>query len=78
MDGSTGKSPIERIVALFARHEIRFVLVGGQSVRMNEFDVRIIALEDLIRIKEYLGRPKDREALLQLKAIRRIRAEQSE
>lgn len=168
MDESTAKSPIERIIALFARHGIRFVLIEGQaellhgsarvtfdidicyerseenlvrlaealrelnptlrgapadlpfrldarslalgsnftfatdegalnllgyveplggyaelaataeSVRMNDIDVRIIALEDLIRIKEHLGRPKDREALLQLKAIRRIRGDPSE
>src|SRR5207247_10275348 len=34
---------------------------------------RVIGLDDLIRIKRYLGRPKDRESLLQLEAIKRLR-----
>ena len=32
-----------------------------------------MALDDLIRIKRYIGRPKDRESLLQLEAIKRLR-----
>lgn len=35
--------------------------------------VRVIALDDLIRIKRHLGRPKDRDSLLQLEAIKRLR-----
>jgi hypothetical protein len=30
----------------------------------------VIGLDDLIRIKEHLGRPKDRESLLQLEKPR--------
>jgi hypothetical protein len=33
-----------------------------------------IALEDLIAVKEYVARPKDRESLMQLLAIKRLRA----
>jgi len=33
-------------------------------------------LEDLIRIKRCLGRPKDRESLLQLEAITRLREQE--
>jgi hypothetical protein len=40
--------------------------IGGRHTR-------VIGLEDLIRIKRYLGRPKDRESLLQLEAIRCLR-----
>jgi hypothetical protein len=40
--------------------------MGGQPVQ-------IIGLDDLIRIKRYLARPKDRESLLQLEAIKRLR-----
>jgi len=36
----------------------------------------VIGLEDLIRIKRYLGRPKDRESLLQLEAIKRLREQE--
>ncbi len=37
---------------------------------------RVIGLDDLIRIKRYLGRPKDRESLLQLEAIKRLREQE--
>jgi hypothetical protein len=35
-----------------------------------------IGLDDLIRIKRYIGRPKDRESLLQLEAIKRLRGQE--
>lgn len=38
--------------------------------------VRVIGLDDLIRIKRHLGRPKDRASLLQLEAIKRLRDEE--
>jgi predicted nucleotidyltransferase len=34
---------------------------------------QVIGLDDLIRVKRHLNRPKDRESLLQLEAIKRIR-----
>lgn len=37
--------------------------------------IKIIALDDLIRIKEHINRPKDRESLFQLRAIKQIREE---
>ena len=40
--------------------------------------LRIIGLDDLIQIKEYLQRPKDRDSLLQLRAIKRIQSERAE
>lgn len=43
--------------------------IGGRAVRM-------IGLEDLMRIKRHLGRPKDRESLLHLEAIKRLREEE--
>lgn len=38
--------------------------------------MRVIGLDDLIRIKRYIGRPKDRESLLQLEAIKRLREQE--
>jgi hypothetical protein len=43
--------------------------IGGRATH-------VIGLEDLIRIKRYLGRPKDRESLLQLEAIKRLREQE--
>jgi hypothetical protein len=40
------------------------------EVQLAEGACRILSLDALIRSKEALGRPRDREAILQLKAIR--------
>ena len=45
------------------------VAIGGRATR-------VIGLDDLIRIKRYIGRPKDRESLLQLEAIKRLREQE--
>jgi len=45
---------------------VETVSIGGRPTQ-------VIGLDDLIRIKRYLGRPKDRESLLQLEAIKRLR-----
>jgi hypothetical protein len=37
--------------------------------------VRVVSLDNLIRIKEHIQRPKDRDSLMHLLAIRRIRDE---
>ena len=42
---------------------------------VGDLELRAIGLDDLITIKQHLGRPKDREALHQLLAIRRVRDE---
>ena len=33
----------------------------------------VISLDDLIRVKEHIRRPKDRESLMQLQAIKKLR-----
>ena len=45
----------------------------AETIPIGDIVVKIIALEDLIRIKEHLGRPKDRDSLLHLQAIKRLR-----
>jgi len=43
--------------------------------RLGDLEVRVIGLDDLITIRQHLGRPRDRDSLYQLLAIRRIRNE---
>lgn len=45
----------------------------AETMTVGELELKLIALDDLIRIKSYLGRPKDRESLLQLQAIKKLR-----
>ena len=40
--------------------------------------LHVIALEDLIHIKEHIARPKDRESLLHLRAIQQSRRKEAE
>ncbi len=48
------------------------LLPRSQSMVLGRHTVRVIGLDDLIAIKRHLGRPRDRESLLQLEAIRRL------
>lgn len=45
----------------------------SETYRVGGLSLRTIGLDDLIRIKQYIARPKDRESLLQLLAIRELR-----
>jgi predicted nucleotidyltransferase len=42
---------------------------------VNGLELRVIDLDDLIRIKQHINRSKDRESLLQLLAIKKLREE---
>lgn len=52
------------------------VVANSETVQIGGRAVRLIGLEDLMRIKRHLGRPKDRESLLHLEAIKRLREEE--
>ena len=45
----------------------------AESYSLGELTVRTISLADLIRVKEHIRRPKDRDSLFQLHAIKQIR-----
>jgi predicted nucleotidyltransferase len=47
----------------------------AETVMLGNISIQVISLEDLITIKSYLGRPKDRDSLMHLLAIQRIRDE---
>ena len=48
----------------------------AENVSINGRPTQVIALDDLIRIKRHTNRPKDRESLLQLEAIKRLREQE--
>ena len=59
--------PVDTFDELLPRTDV--VSIGGRPTR-------VIGLDDLIRIKRYIGRPKDRESLLPLEAIKRLREQE--
>ena len=69
MDEPRDQSPLERFCAVLTAHGVEIVSIGGHATR-------VIGLDDLIRIKRYLGRPKDKESLLQLEAVKRLREQE--
>ncbi len=50
---------------------------NAESITYNGRLLAIIGLDDLIRIKRHINRPKDRDSLMHLLAIKRIRDEQT-
>lgn len=43
------------------------------TLQIGETNVRVISLDDLIQIKQHISRPKDRDSLMHLLAIKRVR-----
>ena len=52
------------------------VLPRAETLTIAGHTVHVIGLDDLIRIKKHLGRPKDRDSLLHLEAIKRLREQE--
>jgi predicted nucleotidyltransferase len=49
------------------------LIAHAESYPIGSYTVRTISLDDLIRVKEHIRRTKDRDSLLQLQAIKRLR-----
>ena len=53
------------------------LIQNAEHYPFRDGDLAVISLDDLIRVKEHIQRPKDRESLFQLRAIKHVREEQS-
>jgi hypothetical protein len=53
------------------------LLPASEVYALGDAELRTIGLDDLIQVKQHIGRAKDRESLLQLLAIRSLRDEGS-
>ena len=60
------------VVDLFARSPIEFDALWSRAVRetIGDAQIRIAAIDDLVRMKELAGRPKDLEDIRQLLRIK--------
>jgi predicted nucleotidyltransferase len=52
------------------------LVARAETISIAGRPTQVIGLDDLIRIKRYINRPKDRESLLQLEAIKRLREQE--
>lgn len=71
-----GEYPLDLLAYLEPIGTYDDLLAGSEVVEIGGRPVRVIGLLDLMRIKRHLGRPKDRESLLHLEAIQRLRTEE--
>jgi predicted nucleotidyltransferase len=49
------------------------IVKAAEQIELGQCKVQVISIDDLIRIKEHIQRPKDRESLMHLQAIRKLR-----
>ena len=52
------------------------LVAQAETISIGGRPTQVIGLDDLIRIKRHINRPKDRESLLQLEAIKRLREQE--
>jgi hypothetical protein len=72
-----GEYPLDLLGYLEPIGTYEDLLPGAEEMEIAGRAIKVIGLDDLIRIKRHLGRPKDRESLLQLEAIKRLREDTS-
>ena len=53
------------------------LIENAKTITYNKRPLNVISLDDLIRIKQHINRPKDRDSLMHLLAIKRVREEQA-
>ena len=71
-----GEYPLDLLGSLEPIGTYDDLLPHAETVSIGGHPTRVIGLDDLIRIKRYIGRPKDRESLLHLEAIKRLREQE--
>jgi predicted nucleotidyltransferase len=71
-----GEYPLDFLGCLEPIGTYEDLLPRTETVTIGGRPIQIIGLEDLIRIKRHINRPKDRESLLQLEAIKRLREQE--
>ena len=71
-----GEYPLDLLGYLEPIGTYEDLLPHAETMSIGSRPTHVIGLANLIRIKQYLGRPKDRESLLQLEAIKRLREQE--
>lgn len=72
---TTDKGPLDLLGYLEPIGGYEEALINAEEMDLGIWSVKVLALDDLIRIKEHIQRPKDRDSLLHLLAIRKLRGE---
>jgi hypothetical protein len=70
---NTSQGPLDLLGYLEPIGEFDQVALNAKEIGLGQWHVKIMALDDLIRIKQHIQRPKDRDSLMHLLAIRKLR-----
>ncbi len=70
---NTRLGPIDLLGWVEPLGDYEALMKNAEIFNTGKFDLKAISLDDLIRVKEHVGRQKDRDSLVQLHAIRKER-----
>jgi hypothetical protein len=73
---STASTPFDFLGYLEPVGTYEDLLFHTETIDIGGRPTRVIGLDDLIRIKRHINRPKNRDSLLQLEAIKRLREQE--
>jgi predicted nucleotidyltransferase len=73
---NTPVGPLDLLAWVEPHGDFDALLPRAERYPLGDLQVLTISLDDLIRVKEHIRRPKDRDSLFQLKAIKQIRGNQ--
>ena len=71
----TAFGPLDLLGYLEPLGDFEAIEKRASTFRIQLMDLRVIHIDDLITIRQYLQRPKDRESLLHLLAIKKVQSE---
>lgn len=69
---NTNRGPLDLLGHLEPIGGYEEAAANAVEMELGSRKVRVLSLDDLIRIKQHIGRPKDRDSLMHLLAIRNL------
>ncbi|MGH9462462.1 MAG: hypothetical protein ACRD1X_14695 [Vicinamibacteria bacterium] len=69
----TDEGPLDLLGLVEPFGDYEALLPGSELLEAGGIELRVIGLEDLIKVKRHLRRPKDQATLVQLEALKRLR-----
>ena len=71
MKASCFSDDVQEFLRILAVHKVKYLIVGG------EVPIYLIGLQELIKNKKAIGRPKDMEDLKYLKGVKKLTKEKA-
>lgn len=72
----TAKGPLNLLGYVEPLGDFDAAAKNAVVMALGAWQVKVLSLDDLIRVKQHIGRPKDLDSLMYLHAIKRVRDEE--